>query len=129
MSSKSILIKAPKNLEKRSRLSLKFRTQRKMGFDMFADDLSSGINHSEEFVLQIACQNPKRFPELSRLWGVFYDDPKIDYEQSGRIVHELIELTTSLDNQNPVFNRTVQKLLPFFSSVYRRSLMIQCRSD
>ena len=100
-----------------------------MAFDMFAGELRLSINHSEEYILQLAYKSPGKYQELTKLWDAFYDDPVIDHNQSNRIVHELIELSASSDNSNSALIHSVQRFLPFFSRAHTRSISIQCKSD
>jgi hypothetical protein len=98
-----------------------------MAFDMFAGEAHLSINRSEEILFQIAHENPEEFPELTRLWETFYDGPLISNEQSGKLVHELIELGESAGNEK--LKHIIGRLLPFFSRAFRSSLDIQCLSD
>ncbi|WP_422374428.1 hypothetical protein [Roseibium sp.] len=89
------------------------------------------INHTEEYILQSAYQEPEKYPELTKLWEEFYDGPVIDPDSANRIVHELIELLAgSADpDPDPALSDSIQRFLPFFSKAYTRSLDIQCKSD
>ncbi|MEL6645727.1 MAG: hypothetical protein AAFQ79_17485 [Pseudomonadota bacterium] len=100
-----------------------------MAFDMYAGDLRLSINHSEEYILQSAYQEPEKYPELSKIWEEFYGGPVIDHDRSNRIVHELIALLATSDNRDPALSHSIQRFLPFFSMAYTRSLTIQCKSD
>ena len=100
-----------------------------MAFDMYAGDLRLSISHSEELILHLASQEPEKYPELTKVWEGFYDDPVIDHDRSNRIVHELIALIPSSGDPNPALSHSVQRFLPFFSTAYTRSLTIQCKSD
>ncbi|MEL6505265.1 MAG: hypothetical protein AAFQ10_12520 [Pseudomonadota bacterium] len=100
-----------------------------MPLDLFAEDLRLRMDHSEEYLLEFASQNPDDYPELAKMWAAFYDDPKIDLEQSGRIVHELIELHSNMDEAGQTLRHSILRFMLFFSKVYRRSIGIQCSSD
>ena len=100
-----------------------------MAFDMFAGDLRLSIHHSEEYIFVSAAQSPEKYPELTRVWESFYDDPVIDHQRSNRIVHELIALLANSGTSDPAMSNSVQRFLPFFSEAYTRSFSIQCKSD
>jgi len=100
-----------------------------MAFDMYADDLHEIIGNGEEFVLEIASQTKEIYPELDRLNSAFWDDPTVDNERAGLIVHELIDLLERHGNSDPNLTRIIGRLLPFFSKVFCRSYVIRCKSD
>ena len=99
-----------------------------MPLELFAGNMRQCINHTEEFIFQLASEVPERYPELTKLWSAFYQDPLITSEQSGRLVHELIELREAVGTSAGL-DHCVKRLLPFFSKAYKLSLDIHCRSD
>lgn len=99
-----------------------------MAFDLYAGDMQLSITPSDEFIFQLASEKPNTFPELTKLWRAFYDDPSISSEQAGWLVHELIELGETPDGPKAL-QHTVHRMLPFFSRAYRQALDIKCRSD
>lgn len=100
-----------------------------MAFALLAGELRLSISHSEEYILQAAYQAPEKYPELTKIWEEFYDDPVIDHDRSNLIVHELIELQASARDPVPALSHSTQRFLDFFSKAYTRSFNIECKSD
>lgn len=51
-----------------------------MALGFYAGDTQVSINHSEEYLLEMACKNPEEFSELTKIWEGFYDDPGLTSE-------------------------------------------------
>ena len=97
---------------------------------MYAGDRRELIDHHEEFIFSVAEQYENSFPELMRLWEQFYDGPRLSPAQAGAIVHELIELVSTINSpRERQLTELVLRLLPFFSYAYKENVEIKCLSD
>ena len=100
-----------------------------MAFTLYAGDIREVIGHDEEYLLNIVAQSEEKYPILFRLSCEFYDSPVFDDEQAGAIVHELIDVLTEHGRSDANLSRTIVRLLPFFSTAFRKPLTIRSRSD
>lgn len=99
-----------------------------MALDIYSPDRQDGIQHHEEFVFSLVEREPKRYPELNRIWREFYNDPTISAEQSGQLVHELIDLLDCHKSDPRVVNLAA-RLIPLFYFSNKKSVDIKCKSD
>lgn len=99
-----------------------------MGLDLYSSSRQDCIQHHEEFVFSLVEREPKRFPELNRIWREFYNDPPISSEQAGQLVHELIDLLDS-HNTDPRVVNLAARLIPFFYFTNKQNASVRCTSD
>ncbi|HIK15915.1 MAG TPA: hypothetical protein IGS53_11620 [Leptolyngbyaceae cyanobacterium M33_DOE_097] len=101
-----------------------------MSFDMYSGNLHDAIHPHEEYLLAIAANAPKKYPELTALRDRFYDDPRISVEQCDALLHELIDLLSDHVNKNDIISvNLISRLLSFFSLARRSDRAIVCKSD
>ncbi len=50
----------------------------KMAFERYAGNESEQVGHHEEYFLNLASEQPEKYPELSKLYVAFYDSPVIN---------------------------------------------------
>lgn len=99
-----------------------------MGFDMRTPTRGAGIAHHEEFIFSLVERDPKKYPELHRIWREFYNDPPITADQAERLVGELMDLLDKHQQEKAIVNVLV-RLLPFFYFAYKEKTDIRTLSD
>ncbi|NEP19355.1 MAG: hypothetical protein F6J97_21090 [Leptolyngbya sp. SIO4C1] len=101
-----------------------------MSFDMYVGDRHESIAPHEENIFFLIIEQPT-FPELSRLWEVFYRSPTLSSQQAHDIVHELIELSDHIadSEENRYLLPVIYRLLRFFNQAYCTGQSIRCVSD
>lgn len=98
-----------------------------MAFEMYADSEREYLHETDEYLLALVRDASPRYPRLSKLSHMFYGSPRLSLEESGKIVHELIELLSSNGGtSNKPLAHLVLRLLPFFSRAYRNATEIRC---
>lgn len=100
-----------------------------MAFDMYHDDQREFIDHHEEGILSFV--DAGKHPQLSVIKDNFYRDPIFSSNQSNEIVHELIALRTTVENDksSKYLISVIDRLLPFFSQAYQNGSEVRCESD
>ena len=99
-----------------------------MAFEMYTANRSEWIDHHEEYIFSLVEREPKRYPQLNRIWREFYNDPPITPEQSEQLVQELMDLLDK-HKQDQATIRVLVRLLPFFYFSGKEILDIHSRSD
>jgi len=101
-----------------------------VALDLYAGDVHESIHSHEEFLFTLASEQSTRYPVLLGVWDSFYKSPQLHPDQSGALVHELIELLSSNGGLgNKPLALVVSRLLPFFSAAHRQGETVTCRSD
>jgi hypothetical protein len=100
-----------------------------MAFDMYHGSEKACIETHEESLFVPVNENQK-YPCLDWLLAEFYNSPKISPEQSKIIVHELIALREEmLGTELSYVIKTIDRIMPFFSTAYILNAEIKCVSD
>jgi len=97
---------------------------------MYSGDVHDAIHPHEEYLLAIAANDSKKYPELTALRDRFYDNPEISIKQCDALLHELIDLLSVHVNKNDTTSvKLIARLLSFFSLAKQRDRAIVCKSD
>ncbi len=100
-----------------------------MAFDMYCRNRKESIGHHEEEFFSYINEN-ESYPELNAMWKNLYDGPRIDSDQSNRIVHELVALRAILsDADRKRYSSLVDRLQLFFSHSYLSKEFVRCVGD
>lgn len=114
----------------RTTATARLQPTKAMSFDMYANGEHAAIRLHEEFMFTLVQADAQRFPALSALWKVYYDDPVIPPAQANALLHELIALLDKHGGaSNKALSHTVLRLLPFFSMACQGGHEIHTESD
>ena len=102
-----------------------------MAFEITAGEVRDTISHEEEEILALAVEiDSKRFPELSWLGCVFFDDPKIDPERAQRLSSEIDALATEAKGSlEPPLLESAARLATFFRAAGESGAWVHCQSE
>ena len=101
-----------------------------MAFDMYAAGLRESIDEQDATLFALAAEAPGDFPQLNALWARFYGDVKLDSDQAGALVHELLMLHARFGAQaGHRFAALVLRLAQFFSAAHRAGAVVRCSGD
>lgn len=98
-----------------------------MALDLYADGGRETIKPQEEYILQLAYNNPA-FPMLASFWAAFYDSPQYTYQDCGLLAHEFICLADQHQTNTSTLKICV-RLARFFSQAHHSKQSVRCVSD
>lgn len=101
-----------------------------MGLDFYAGERHETIEHHEKFLFSLIEGQAAEYPQLTRIWYEYYDDPRISTAQAQQLLHEVLSLLEQAGGlSNKPVAHSIMRLALFFNYAIRSGSEITTMSD